>query len=63
MAHYDLEEVPIPRMYEASGHNLMILEDYAQIVIGEFPSFWSLTFNYYMQLFRNYCLIPHNASH
>lgn len=34
VAHYDLEQEYTPRMYEASGHNLMVLEDYSQIAIG-----------------------------
>ena len=41
VAHYDLEKEYTPRMYEASGHNLMVFEDYAQIAIGESLSFWS----------------------
>lgn len=40
VAHYDLEKERIPRMYEASGHNLMVFEDYAQIAIGESLSLW-----------------------
>lgn len=35
VAHYDLETERTERMYEASGHNLMVFEDYAQIAIGE----------------------------
>ena len=37
VAHYDLEKEYTPRMYEASGHNLMVFEDYAQLAIGEDP--------------------------
>jgi hypothetical protein len=44
VAHYDLEKEYTPRMYEASGHNLMVFEDYAQIAIGESLSFWSSSF-------------------
>jgi hypothetical protein len=44
VAHYDLETEPIERMYEASGHNLMVFEDYAQIAIGESLSFSSSSF-------------------
>jgi len=39
VAHYDLEKEPTPRMYEASGHNLMVFEDYAQIAIEIIASF------------------------
>lgn len=35
VAHYDLEKERTFRMYEASGHNLMVYEDYAQISIGK----------------------------
>jgi hypothetical protein len=35
VAHYDLEKEHTERMYEASGHNLMVFEDYARIAIGE----------------------------
>jgi hypothetical protein len=35
VAHYDLEKEHTFRMYEASGHNLMVFEDYAQIAIGK----------------------------
>lgn len=34
VAHYDHENEHIPRIYEASGYNLMVFEDYAQIAIG-----------------------------
>jgi hypothetical protein len=46
VAHYDLEKEHTPRMYEASGHNLMVLEDYAQIASGDsfFSRFLSLAF-------------------
>ena len=44
VAHYDLEKEHIERMYEASGHNLMVFEDYAQIAIGEFLSVLSFYF-------------------
>lgn len=39
VAHYDLEKEYTPRMYEASGHNLMVFEDYAQIAIEIIASF------------------------
>ena len=43
VAHYDLEKEYTERMYEASGHNLMVFEDYAQLAIGEYTlSFFSL---------------------
>lgn len=35
VAYYDLEKEYYERMYEASGYNLMVFEDYAQIAIGE----------------------------
>jgi len=40
VAHYDLEKEYTFRMYEASGHNLMVHEDYAQITIGESLPWW-----------------------
>lgn len=43
VAHYDLEKEYIERIYEASGHNLMVFEDYAQIAIGESLSFLSFS--------------------
>ena len=43
VAHYDLEKEYIERIYEASGHNLMVFEDYAQIAIGESLSFLSVS--------------------
>ena len=42
VAHYDLEKEHTFRMYEASGHNLMVFEDYAQIAIGK--SLFSFSF-------------------
>jgi len=39
VAHYDLEKEYTFRMYEASGHNLMVYEDYAQISIDIIASF------------------------
>ena len=47
VAHYDLEKEHTERMYEASGHNLMVFEDYAQLAIGEYTLsffFFSLKF-------------------
>ena len=44
VAHYDLEKEYIERMYEASGHNLMVFEDYAQIAIGESLPFYRFSF-------------------
>ena len=47
VAHYEHEKEKIERMYEASGYNLMVFEDYAQIAIGEslsFSSFFPLEF-------------------
>ena len=44
VAHYDMEKEYIERMYEASGHNLMVFEDFAEISIGESPSFSSFSF-------------------
>ena len=49
VAHYEHEKEKIERMYEASGYNLMVFEDYAQIAIGEslsFSSFFPLEFLY-----------------
>ncbi|KAF8812765.1 hypothetical protein BYT27DRAFT_7159245 [Phlegmacium glaucopus] len=39
VAHYELETERVFRMYEASGYNLMVLEDYAQITIEIIASF------------------------
>jgi len=39
VAHYDLEKEKFERMYEASGYNLMVFEDYAQIAIEIIASF------------------------
>lgn len=65
VAHYDLEKEYIERMYEASGHNLMVFEDFAEISIGESPHHFLrfLSLSSYMQIFRNHCIIPHNAPH
>lgn len=46
VAHYDLEKEYIERMYEASGHNLMVFEDYAQIAIGESPFIFAVFFSW-----------------
>ena len=67
VAHYDLEKEYTERMYEASGHNLMVFEDYAQLAIGEYTlSFFFFSLKFLLTQFyshRNHCVVPHNAPH
>lgn len=65
VAHYDLEQEYTPRMYEASGHNLMVLEDYSQIAIGGsiqliylFPSY-GLTNPFFSEIIASFLIMRH----
>lgn len=73
VAHYDLEREPTPRMYEASGHNLMVFEDYAQLAIGEgsfiflIIPFWVLSIQKLLHrssscVTSSFTIYKHNAS-